>query len=393
MKIAVFTDTYHPQKNGVVVFLTEALLELSKKHSVVLFAPGRQGPAVEDVNKNFRIYWMPASEFPFYEGYMMAKTTPLEINRILKQEKPDIVHLHAPVLLGIHGLIAAKKRGLPIVATYHTHFPDYLPHLLRGKLYKMVGGIGDFTTKKLIELVFSRADLSTAPTKELVRELKDYGVRNAVCLPNGINFGKMEASARACQEFRKAHGIGKDKKIVLYAGRVSFEKKLDVLLKAFKEVEDGKSVLVIVGTGPSLEKFRGMASELGLNDVIFTGFVDERMLSAAYAVADVFVSASDTETFGMTFVEAMHFGVPVIGVRKLGAKEMISDRKDGFLVKPGSHDRLAARIKELLGDESLRKRMGKEAKKTSAEYSIGKCIERTLELYGGVLDKKGPHIS
>ncbi len=174
MKIAIFTDSFRPQVNGVTVFLRDSLRLLSRHHEVILFAPGDDTVEVDE--GGYKIYWMPSSPFPFYEGYRMSTATPVKINRILKEEKPDIVHLHAPILLGINGLIASKKRGIPVVATYHTHFPDYLPHLLKGKLFSLLGGIGTITTQKLIKLVYSRADIVTAPTKELVSELESYGI-------------------------------------------------------------------------------------------------------------------------------------------------------------------------------------------------------------------------
>lgn len=385
MKIAVFTDTFHPQKNGVVVFLDQTLAEMSKMHKVVLFAPGTGRQRVESVGRNMRIYWMPSIPFPFYEGYRMARSTALEVNRILKDEKPDVVHLHSPVLLGLQGMIAARKRGLPTVATYHTHLPDYLPHLLRGRMSTLIGGIGDYTTKKLIKLVYSGAGLSTAPTRELVRELKSYGVRNAVCLPNGVNMKKLKASAADRKAFARKYGVPAGMRIVLYAGRVSFEKKLDVLLEAFRRIQDGRTLLLVVGSGPSLEGYRKMAGELGLKDAVFTGYVDERMLAAAYSLADIFVSPSDTETFGMTFVEAMSFGLPAIGANRLGAKELISDGRNGFLTEPGLPAGLAERMRRLLCDGKLRARMGRNAKKASMEYTTERCVARTLELYRGLI--------
>ena len=125
MKIAVFTETYHPQVNGVVVFLSDLLPAISKKAEVVLFAPGKKKLRTEKVSRNFRIYWVPAEPFPFYEGYRMSRIKKSDIEKILIKEKPDVVHLHAPVLMGLKALYASKKLGLPVVATYHTHFPIF----------------------------------------------------------------------------------------------------------------------------------------------------------------------------------------------------------------------------------------------------------------------------
>jgi phosphatidylinositol alpha 1,6-mannosyltransferase len=134
MKIVLFTDTYLPQMNGVVAYLSDAIRQLSRNNEVVLFAPGTGPLQSEEVSKRFRIQWIPSVRFPFYEGYRIASINYKRVSSLLAEEKPDIVHAHAPVVLGLQGVIAAKRKGIPVAITYHTHFPDYLPHLLNGKL-------------------------------------------------------------------------------------------------------------------------------------------------------------------------------------------------------------------------------------------------------------------
>ncbi len=377
MKIAVFTETYHPQINGVVVFLSDLLPAVSKKAEVVLFAPGKKKLRVEKASRNFRIYWVPAEPFPFYEGYRMSRIKKSEIEKILIKEKPDVVHLHAPVLMGLKALYASKKLGLPIVATYHTHFPDYIPHLFKGLLPGPLAEFAKSPVKKLVSYVFSRADFTTAPTAELKKELEGYGVRNTLHIPNGILFRKFGKPDR--KKFLKKYKIPENRLVVLYVGRVSFEKKIDSLIRAFKNVKN--ATLVIVGSGPYLEKYREYAKAIGVENVVFTGFVDEKMLSGAYASAAVFASPSDSETFGLTFAEAMSFGIPVVGVNRLGAKEVISNGKNGYLVDPGDEDALAARINLLLKKHALGKRLGAQGKKDSKKYDIDRISEKFLELY------------
>lgn len=384
MKIAVFTDTYLPQTNGVVAYLVDSLRLLSKNADVVLFAPGGSELQVERRSPHMKIYWIPASPFPFYEGYRIASFDYRRVSDILKKEKPDIVHAHAPVPLGLQGLLWAKRHHVPSVVSYHTHFPDYLPHLLNGKLPRFLHGLGHHSVRQFIRHVFGRVDVVTAPTHELCHELRSYGLRNVVHLPNGVNLKRFRARPNAGAAFRKAHRIGK-RKVVLYVGRISFEKRLDVLLEAFRIIESRDRVLVIVGSGPYLGKLKELSAALEAKSVIFTGFVKDA--AAAYSCADIFASASDTETFGMTFVEAMHAGLPVIGVRKLGAKEVITP-KCGMLVKPGSPGELGMAMEKLLDDEKLRAGMSKEAVKRAAQYSIDKSVRKTLGIYRGLLGRR-----
>lgn len=381
MKIALFTDTFLPQTNGVVVYLQDLIRVLSREHDVVLVAPGSGPLKVEQPSRGVKIYWVPASPFPFYEGYRMASVDYRRISDILKKEKPDVVHAHAPVLLGLQGIFAAKRRGIPVVVTYHTHFPEYVPHLLNGKLPAFLNRLSRYTVRKLIKQVFKRVDSVTAPTVELTRELRSYGLRNVVHIPNGIDFGKFDRHKKADVEaLRRRYGT-RGKKVILYAGRISFEKRIDLLLEAFRMIDKKDMLLLIVGSGPNLKQLKAMAKGLGIRNIRFTGFVEHSALSAAYRCADLFASASDTETFGLTFVEAMHLGLPVVGVRKLGAKEVIENGKSGLLVEPGDTAGLAKAMERLLEDRALRRKMGRAARERAKIYSIDKSAEKTLALY------------
>lgn len=379
MKVAIFTDTYNPQTNGVVAYLNDSLRLLSRKEEVVVFAPGEGRFRREKVSPNMTVCWIPSSPFPFYEGYRVASMDYKRISRLLEDEKPDIVHAHAPINLALQGVIAAKRKKIPVVITYHTHFPDYVPHLLNGRLPKALASLSGYTVKKLIKHVFGMADVVTAPTRELVAELHSYGLENVVHLPNGIDFSKFRCSEKDVKAFRNRYGITPGKEVALYLGRISFEKKIDNLFEAFKEIEKDDRMLVIAGGGPYLKQFRKFASALGLKNVVFTGFL--KSSAPAYRSADIFVSASDSETFGLTFVEAMHNGVPPIGVRRLGPKEIIKHRKNGLLVKPDDPRALARAMDLLFEDRKLRERLGKEARKASTRYSIENSVRDTLRIY------------
>ncbi|VVC02732.1 Trehalose synthase [Candidatus Bilamarchaeum dharawalense] len=393
MKIALFTDTYLPQLNGVAVYLGDAIIELTKRNNVILFAPGEGPLRVEQKSENFKIYWIPSAPFPFYDGYRVATMDYKKISAILKKEAPEIVHAHAPINLGLQGLLAAKRRRIPTVVTYHTHFPEYVPHLLKGKLPKVFDHLSQTAVKKMIKYVFRKVDVVTAPTEELVRELRSYGLNNVTYLPNGIDFNKLKCEPKRIEHFRKQNNIPRNKKTIVYLGRISFEKKLDQVLRAFKEIENRDRMLLVVGGGPYIKNFKGLADELGIKNIIFTGFVKSESVGAAYSCGDIFVSASDTETFGLTFVEGMYMGLPAIGVNRLGAKEVISDGKTGLLVEPGDVKELASAMDRLLEDNKLRKKMATAAKKRAEAYSIENSVKGTLNVYKQIITKTGRKIS
>lgn len=386
MKIAIFTDTYFPQTNGVVVYLSDFIKVLSEENEVVLVAPGGRQLRVEQCPRKMRIYWVPASPFPFYEGYRMASVDYRRVSDIIRKEKPEVVHAHAPVLLGLQGIFAAKRQGVPVAVTYHTHFPDYVPYLLNGKLPAFLSRLSNFTVQKMIKQVFKRTDAVTAPTVELEKELRSYGLRNVLHIPNGIDFGKFVSRKGGVERFRRKYKL-RGKKVILYAGRISFEKKLDVLLEAFTMIERKDRLLLIVGRGPYLKQLRNLAKGLGVRNTVFTGFLDSASLSAAYQCADIFASASDSETFGLTYVEAMHFGLPVVAARKLGAKEVVENNKSGILVEPGSTIGFAKAMELLLDEPGLRKKMGKRGRERAKHYSIEESTAKTLLLYKRLISK------
>ncbi len=384
MRIAIFTDTYLPQMNGVVSYLSNAIEMLSKKHDVILFAPGRKKFRVQKKNR-LKIYWIPSSPFPFYEGYKIASMNYKRVSDLLRKESPDVVHVHAPVVLGIQGIIAAKRKNIPVVITHHTHFPEYVPHLLNGKLPKPLDELSGYTVKKLIKHVYAGADVVTAPTQELAKELNSYGLRNVLYLPNGIKLKKFKKNPKAAARFKKQFKIPPNKKIILYLGRVSFEKRLDVLLHAFSIIENDDRLLLVAGDGPYLGNLKKLAKALGIKNIKFTGFLRNEQIHGAYACADIFASPSDTETFGLTFVEAMHTGLPVIGVRMLGAKELIKNGKTGLLVKPGSARAFARAMEGLLKKRRLCARLGKNAHKQAKAYSLNNSIIESERIYKKVI--------
>ncbi|MFH2105635.1 MAG: glycosyltransferase [Candidatus Micrarchaeota archaeon] len=376
MKIALFTDTFHPQKNGVVVFLDQVLNRLSRDHEVLIVAPGLR-PGIE-MHGKVKVLWVRSVPFPFYKGYRISAISPRDVEKIIKKEKPDIVHSHAPVVLGVFALLAARRLGIRSVATYHTHFEEYFPHLFVGFYPKFLKQASSFTTKKLVSHFYSKADVVTAPSSEFVHILKSYGIKNTELLENGVELGRLKGKII---DFRKKYSIPKEKKVALYLGRVSFEKKLGLLINAFKKLD---AILVIAGSGPYLDKCRKLAH--GMKNVVFTGFVEESDLASIYRMGDVFVSASDTETFGLTFLEGMACGLPIVCPKSPGISDLVEDKVNGLLFKPNDLRDLQNCVMRLLGNKKMAAKMAVANRKKAGLFSMKQCCEKTVRLYRRLLD-------
>ena len=376
LKILIVTDTYYPQKNGVVVFLDQILNRLKKDHNVVVIAPGIK-QKIENQN-NLKTYWVSSIQFPFYEGYRISTASSKTLEKIIKSENPDVVHTHAPIVLGLVVMGITKSLGIPTVATYHTHFEDYFPHLMKGNFKNALRLIGSVTTKKLIKHFYSRANIITAPSSEYVKLLKKYGLKKVELLENGIELARFKKNKN---DIRKKYNLPSDKKIVLYLGRISFEKNLELLFNAFKEVD---ATLVIAGSGPYLNRYQKMAKDM--RNVFFTGFVDDYDLSQIYKTADLFVSASDSEVMPLTFIEAMVSGLPIICPKSRGTSDLVTHKVNGLLFTPNKASSLVRQLKRLLNDEVMLKKMSKKSKKMAENFSIAKCYKRTIELYKRLLN-------
>ena len=376
MKILVATDTYSPQVNGVVTILEETIPKLAQENEIVLIAPSKSTKKIEE--DGVKKYFLKGHNFPFYQEYLMVPFAEKQIEEIIKKEKPDLVHLHAPVMIGISTLNEAKKKGIPTIITHHTHFPDYIGHTVGKRLPKFMKSEFKKIVQNKIKNEYDKANLIIVPSTPLKEELEKLGVRNTEVIENGVDFSNLkEPSKEEVEEFRKRYAL-EGKKIILYLGRVSAEKKIEILIDAMKEIE--QAVLVIVGKGPHTKKLMERAQrEKVEKKVVFAGFVKNKAIP--YKCADLFASASDTETFGLTFIEAMWFEKPTVGANSLGAKEVIIDAQTGFLINEQNSKEYAKKINQILNNPRLSQDMGKEAKNHAQRYRIENSLSKLTKIY------------
>jgi len=384
MKIAMFTDTFLPQTNGVVTAINNTLEALCKVHNIWLFIPGKKSFKIEKKSKNLFIVKIPSYQFYQYKGYRIPTFQLKQISRIIQKEKFDIIHIHTPFTLGLVGIAMSRLYSIPIVGTYHTYLPEYFPHITKGRFYRVMRRIGDLPTKNFTKYIYSKLDYVIAPSHETGRILKTLGIKNVTVIPNGIKVENLKLKNNFIENIKKKYKIPKQRKILLYLGRISFEKKLSILLQASKilENEDEKLFLLIVGSGPSIKKYKNEAKKLKIKNIRFTGFVKNGLIPDIYKASDIFVSPSDTEVCPMTFIEAMACGLPLIGVNSGGVKDIIQNRKNGLLAKANDPVSLAFKIKTLIDNEKLLKKMSIMNRNLYfKEYSIKNTTKKLMNLY------------
>lgn len=396
MRIGIFSDSWVPNLNGVVISIINEIQSLRNKYDFVIFVPKLKQTNKFEMGDDIPIYEFRSFPFPSYPGYNIALPS-MTFTNALKKERIDFIHCHSPFSLGYAAILTAQKfNNLPLLNTYHTDLAKYGGHLIGGfKSERFTPWFEKFAWI-YIRWFYKFSDVVVTPSKKLQNDLKSNGVKPPVyALPNMISSvfftaRKSSESQSFQNDLRSKYEIDSKKRIILYCGRISYEKKLEVLLKAYKKIEKDypDTFLLIVGDGPSLKMYKKQAIQLNLRNYAFTGFLSHTKLPFVYQMAEFMVTPSDTETQGLTVIEAMSQHIPVIGVAGGGVIDYIKDGQNGILVQPGDSEALARAMIQLLENSDLLARFSKSAFKDAQSFSekgftslLDKAIQITIERF------------
>ncbi len=384
MRIAYFTDLFPPQLNGVATSLASQARELGTRgHKILIFAPNMDHISREKFRaENVTVVYLPAISSLFYTEFKLAIFGLPRVIKYMAKFKPDVIHLHSTFTIGMDAVTAAKLFKKPLVATIHIYFTD--SDYLRFVKYKLAVKLLNKFAVRYINFLYRNCDLLLTPSKALIEELKENKFKKTVhYLPNGIALKKPRLlSDKKKADIKRKYGL-KDK-VVLHFGRLSYEKSVDVLIKSFhKLIKNHPNVsLLIIGDGPSKKNLSKLVKQLGIEkNVVFTGFIDHRLLlsSGIFSVSDLFATASTMEVNPMAVLEAMAFGLPIVGVKQAGLTELISS--NGCLVKSEDTDALAQKMELVLFNQKMAAGMGKKSLEIVQNYSIDKTVDKLLNMY------------
>ncbi|MHC1591503.1 MAG: glycosyltransferase [Candidatus Helarchaeales archaeon] len=398
MKIGFFTDTYS-QINGVTVTIKALEKELRRKgHEVYIYAP--RGEAGETKNNPY-LFTSEAIRFfpsPEYKWAVFPVFTIPKSNLGL-----DIVHVHSPISMGLAGLINARRLGIPCIGTIHTVIPEFwkpfikklLPYftppvvdLIIDRFLKPVVdttiGMGSRLMKELswryyVEF-FRRCDETLVPSRYTQQLCWQQGLMTTV-LPNGVDFSSFHV-VQDLEPFERHWNVNKDDFLVICVGRLSEEKNLELVLEAAGKVLQisDKIRFMIVGDGPLRTKLERLVKKLGIaSSIIFTGYLDRASLNEVYSRANAYINASPIETQGLSIIEAMFFGIPILSIN-CGAAMDLFEAPIGLMFKNDPKD-LARALMELVNNPSLRKKSGRRARLEAKKYDISKFCDKLLTIY------------
>jgi len=391
MRIGIFTDTYPPYINGVstsIYMLQKALEKKGHQVFIVTVNDANFKYKYEDDDKIIRIPGVPIGIY----DYRLTGFYPLRAINKVKKWKLDIIHSHTEFGVGTFARIIAKQFGIPLVHTYHTMYEDYVHYITKGYF--------DGTAKKLVEyLTLFYCDKTATelivPTKKTYDLFKQkYKVdRNVHIVPTGIEierFYREKNDLKKVEEIRQKLGFKKDDFIILFVGRVAEEKNITFLIDAHRELAKKypRCKLLIIGNGPDSEKYLKRIKKYKLEEQVFMpGRVPWEEVPLYYNLANVFSTASKTETQGLTVIEAMAASLPVVCMDDPSFNEVVIHGLNGYLFQQKKEYRKAMEI--LLNDEDLRKQMGNQARISTEPHSSKYFAEKVLDVYKYTIKKYG----
>jgi phosphatidylinositol alpha 1,6-mannosyltransferase len=378
MRIALFTDTYPPQVNGVARTLSRLAEHLAAGgHELVVVTTRGEGgaPAGSGLEGAATaptwLLRLPGVPLPPYPELLLPRWPSREERRRLEAFDPEVVHCATESVLGWWGRRWALRTGRPLVTSFHTNFPTYAAG------YGL--GFAEGAAWGLLRRFHAPAFRTLAPSRDTVEALgiHDFHPRLEVW-SRGVNAEQFHPRHRSMAT-RQSLAPGADV-ILLYVGRLAPEKRLPMLLEAFPRVRErasGSVALVLVGGGP-------LESELRRDPrpgVHLAGYRTGLDLARAYASADVFAFPSDTETFGNVVLEAMASGLPVVGVDRGGVRDSIIAGETGFRVPPGQPEPFADALLRLVEEPLLRARMGTRARAEAESRTWSSILDGVVDTY------------
>ena len=323
MNSGLFTDTYFPQVSGVATSIKTLRDELiAQGHHVYIFTSS--DPRATDSPED-GIYRFPSVPFVSFKDRRIAFTGWLKVLRIARKLDLDIVHNQTEFSLGVMGKMVAKELGIPCIHTYHTMYQDYLHYIANGRVLKPKD------VARLAHLYLKNMAGVIAPSERVLDTLESYHVESPIrVIPTGVNLRvyRLRDTPEQKLSMRQKYGYDRDTPVLLSLSRLAFEKNIQELIASMPDVlaKEPTAQLLIVGDGPARQSLERQVREMNLRDhVTFAGQISNDEVPHYYQIADVFVSASDSESQGLTYDESLASDVPIVVRRSEYTDQLIDD--------------------------------------------------------------------
>lgn len=372
LRVVLITGSYNYIRDGIALTLNR-MVEYLEAHGVrvLVIAPTAKTPAFAHKG---RLFPVPSVPLPARPEYRLALGLSGRARQELEAFRPDIMHIAVPDLLGYRALRFGQRTKLPIVASYHTRYENYLTYYGLGALHRPVSAYLKWFYGSCRELY--------APSASMVETLQADGISTQIRLwSRGVDTESFHP-ARRSSAWRSKHGVADDELVICFVSRLVREKELDTVVDVLKGLQRFNVAhrSVIVGDGPDRSVL-----ENRLPDSVFTGFLVGDELAQAYASSDIFLFPSDTETFGNVTLEAMASGLVTVCADACGSRSLVVPGVTGFLAKPRHSQEFVEYIQRLANDAALRDQMRAAARQRSLEFSWDGAMAKLLSYYRALL--------
>ena len=390
MRIGIFTDTYPPFINGVStsVFMLKKALE-KKGHEVYVVTLNTENMHYK-FDENNTVLRIPGVPIGIYD-YRVSGIYPIRAMNIIRKWKLDVIHSHTEFSMGTFARIISRQFNIPLVHTYHTMYEDYTHYITKGYFDKSSKKIVEYLTLFYCDKTANELIVPTKKTYDLFKQKYEVD-KNIYIIPTGIEIERFyveNVDKKKVNSIKEKLKIKDDSFNIVFVGRLAKEKNVDLLLSAQKEIiKKNKNInLIIIGDGPDMEEYKGTSKKLGIDkNTFFTGKVPWEEVPLYYRIADVFATASTTETQGLTVIEAMAASVAPICIDDESFRNTVIDGLNGRIFK--TEDEYIKIVLELSKDKKTLTQLQKQARLNAEVHSSKYYGESVLDVYKHAIEHK-----
>ncbi|WP_329351681.1 glycosyltransferase family 1 protein [Streptomyces sp. NBC_01261] len=366
MRVVIVTESFPPDVNGVAHCALQTARHLvDRGHHPLVVAPATSAGPGPDAESPCPVIRVPSLPLPGYPQVRVALPS-RRVAAAITEHRADIVHLASPFILGVRGMAAAARLGIPAVAVYQTDLAGYA---------RTYVGAGEATAWRRIRSVHAAADRTLAPSSAALGDLEAHGVPRVRLWPRGVDTERFRPEYR--DEALRRELAPNGELLVGYVGRLAPEKQIE-LLAGTCGIEGVR--VVVVGDGPSRPHL-----DEALPGAVFLGRRTGDELARIFASLDIFVHTGPFETFCQTVQEAMASGVPVVAPAAGGPLDLVAHGRTGFLFPPRDEAAVTAAVRTLAADPALRAEYGTAARAMVDGRTWAAVGDQLIAHYGDVL--------
>ena len=390
MRIGLFTDTFPPHINGVAtsVYMLKTALE-RKGHEVFIVTVNDDALEYkfEEEDKIIRIPGIPIGIY----DYRLTGIYPVKAINVIRKWNLDVIHSHTEFGVGTFARIVSKQFDIPLVHTYHTMYEDYIHYITKGYFDRSSKKIVEYLTLFYCDKTVNELIVPTKKTYDLFKEKYEVN-KNIHIVPTGIEIDRFyseNVNKEKIKDLKRIYNISKDDLVVIFVGRLAKEKNIEFLIRNHVSlVKHNKNIkLLIIGDGPDMDEYGNLVNELKMqNNIILGGKVPYTDIPCYYQLADIFVTASTTETQGLTVIEAMAGGIAPVCIKDESFINVVIDGLNGRIFT--NEEEYLKIMKELIDSPKKLQQLSNQARLNAEGYSSKYYAERVLDVYKASQEKK-----